>query len=591
MPDGVSNQLTPPLPTREERRGHGMPLRQVHTGFHNQASEERAYDEPVSMILRAPQASRLDVRVTGGVARGVREGGLLAWRGLPYAAPPVGSLRFRAPQPVVPWTGIRDASRYGLVAPQLYRGQFKGTGPKIPSGEDCLTINVVSASVTQRKRLGMPVMVFIHGGGYCAGSSQDFAGQGEGFVRSGHIVYVSFNYRLGALGFLHFGRYGTPERPVDSNLGLRDQVAALEWVRDNIRGFGGDPHNVTVFGESAGGNAVTTLMATPSARGLFARAIAQSAPANAVYSTHRADDWATEFVAILKAEMAAVSAGAGLLASADIQSQTDAAPAADREDIIETLESASVAQLTAAALVLQIRTPNSNPGTFCLAPVVDGDFLPEHPLDVFRAGLQVPVPLIIGTNDREGAIFRGRVDILPKSPARISALFLRADPVSHPAMRKTYPGLPEKQRSAADFAGDYAFWYPSVTVGELHSRVAPVRFYRFDVAPRIMHVLGLDATHGIELFALFDRVDTLFARTMTSLGGRDDFMRAGERMRHSWLQFACTGRVGSTWPPYTEKDRATLIIAENDRVEFDPRVERRLAWQAFLPEAREKEAR
>jgi para-nitrobenzyl esterase len=167
-----------------------------------------------------------------------------------------------------------------------------------------LSINVLSATVTSRKRLGMPVMVFIHGGGYSAGSTQDFAGQGERFVQSGHVVHVSFNDRLGALGYLHFGQYGTADRPIDGNLGLRDQVAALEWVRDNIRSFGGDPRNVTVFGESAGGNAVTTLMATPSARGLFVRAIAQGAPANAVYSRALADGRAAEFVGILRAGMA-----------------------------------------------------------------------------------------------------------------------------------------------------------------------------------------------------------------------------------------------------------------------------------------------
>jgi para-nitrobenzyl esterase len=543
------------------------------------------------MIAPASQASRLDVRVTGGVVRGVREGSLLAWRGIPYAAPPVGALRFRAPRPVVPWAGVLDASRYGRVCPQLYRGQFKGTGPKVASGEDCLTVNVVSATVTRRKRLGMPVMVFIHGGGYCTGSSQDFAGQGEGFVHSGHVVYVSFNYRLGALGYLHFGRYGTPERPVDSNLGLRDQVAALEWVRDNVRGFGGDPHNVTVFGESAGGNAVTTLMATPSARGLFSRAIAQSAPANAVYSRNQADEWASEFVEILQAETAFRGGLAGVPAAPLESTRVHIAAAAaqtDAEDVLEMLESASVADLTTAALILQIRTPHSNPGTFCLAPMVDGDFLPLHPLAAFRAGLQHAVPLIIGTNDREGSIFRGRVDILPQSTARISALFGQADPSSHPAMRAAYPGLPDRQRSGADFAGDYAFWYPSVLVGGLHSRVARVHFYRFDVAPRIMRLLGLDATHGIEMFALFDRVDTLLARTLTSLGGRDDFVRAGERMRRSWLQFVCSGQLGDAWPPYTEVDRATLIIAEHDRVESDPRAERRLAWEGFLPEAHEK---
>ena len=210
---------------------------------------------------------------------------------------------FGAPRPVVPWEGIRDASKFGKIAPQLHNGQFRGAGPRILAGEDCLTINVLSTGSSSREPPGLPVMVFIHGGGYSAGSSQDFPGQGETFVQSGQVLYVSFNYRLGVFGYLDFSRYSTPERPFDSNLGLRDQVAALEWVHDNIAAFGGDPDNVTVFGESAGGNAVTTLLATPSARGLFARAIAQSPPADAVYPRDLADEWAAEFVTVLRTAM------------------------------------------------------------------------------------------------------------------------------------------------------------------------------------------------------------------------------------------------------------------------------------------------
>ena len=297
------------------------------------------------MLVRAdaPPRSRLDVRVSGGVVRGVHERGILAWRGIPYVAPPVGDLRFRAPRPVIPWTDVRDASRFGNVAPQIYKGQFKGVPSTVPSGEDCLTLNVLTAAVTPRKRLGMPVMVFIHGGGYSVGSSHEFTGQGEEFVRTGRVVYVSFNYRLGALGYLDFSGYSTPERPIESNLGLRDQVAALEWVQRNIRAFGGDPHNVTLIGESAGGNAVITLMTTPSARGLFARGIAQSAPANAAYSRETTAAWAAEFVEELRAD------------TAGDESRARLAPGA-------LLATADVTELTRAALVLQVRTPVKSPG-------------------------------------------------------------------------------------------------------------------------------------------------------------------------------------------------------------------------------------
>ena len=508
-----------------------------------------------------PTVDPLDARVTGGLVRGIREGSTIAWRGIPYAAPPVGPLRFRAPQPVIPWQGRRDAFEFGRVSTQAYRGQFRGVGPGIPSGEDCLTINVIAPAAAERTGRGKPVMVFIHGGGYSTGSSREFTGQGESFVRTGQVVYVSFNYRLGALGYLDFTRYSTRERRIDGNLGLRDQVAALRWVRANIRAFGGDPRNVTVFGESAGGNAVTTLMATPSARGLFARAIAQSSPSNAVYSRELAATWAGEFVDILR-------------------STRDGEPST--EEAVALLTETSATDLVSAAITLQAHTPDDYPGTFCLAPIVDGKFLPRRPLEAFRTGRAHRVPLIIGTNDREGAIFRGRIDILPRSIHRIASLFKGMPGEYWDEMRSSYPGLPAG-RAASDFAGDYAFWYPSLKVGEFHSRYAPVYAYRFDVAPRLLRMVGLDATHGIEMYALFDQGDTRLARAMTALGGRQPFSRAGERMRDSWLSFAISGTLAEDWPRYRTSDRLTRIIGDADRLDSDPRADRRRAWERLLP--------
>ncbi|WP_382309860.1 carboxylesterase/lipase family protein [Herbiconiux sp. UC225_62] len=504
-----------------------------------------------------------DVRVTGGVVRGVREGATVAWRGIPYAAPPVGALRFRSPYPVVAWSGVRDASDYGPVAVQAYKGQFRGMPPEVPSSEDCLTLNVIAPALPPHRR--MPVMVYIHGGGYSAGSSREFTGQGESFVRTGQVVYVSFNYRLGALGYLDFSRYSTRRRRFESNLGLRDQVAALRWVHRNVAAFGGDPRNVTVFGESAGGNAVTTLMATPSARGLFARAIAQSSPPSAVYPHELAAVWAEEFVEVVGRRKGGGRPGA-----------------LSDEEAVALLTETPAADLVAAALSIQASTPDRHPGTFCLAPVIDGRFLPRHPLHAFRTGRAHRVPLIIGTNDREGTIFRGRIDILPRSPARIDALFASVPESARLEMRDAYPGLPAG-RSAADFAGDYAFWYPSVKVADYHSRYAPVHCYRFDIAPRLMKWVGLDATHGLEMYALFDQADARVARAMTALGGRKPFSSAGERMRDSWLHFATSGTLPESWPSYTEHDRRTMIIADSDRVESDPRPARREAWSRFLP--------
>jgi len=238
--------------------------------------------------------------------------------------------------------------------------------------------------------------------------------------------------------------------------------------------------------------------------------------------------------------------------------------------------------LVAACVLLQVRTPDAYPGAFCLAPVTDGVFLPRSPLLAFRDGTAHRVPLIIGTNDREGSVFRGRVDILPRTPARIDALFERAPAASRTGMRAAYPGLPAR-RPGADFGGDYGFWYPSTRVADFHSRYAPVWSYRFDVAPRLLELLGLDATHGVEMFALFDRTDLPLARLMTSLGGYEAYAAAGERMRIRWLGFAEVGVPGEAWPPYEERTRPTLVIDDVDRIEADPRRERRRAWNRFLP--------
>ncbi len=501
------------------------------------------------------------VDVAGGAVQGVVRRGLRMWRGIPYAAPPVGDRRFRAPAPVEPWEGIRDASAFGPVAPQDRNGQFAGPPTSVPMSEDCLTINVIAplaASASPR-----PVMVFVHGGAYSVGSSREIRKQGEVLVRAGDVLFVNFNYRLGALGYLDFSSFSTPERPFECNLGLRDQVAALEWVQANIASFGGDPNNVTLFGESAGGNAVTTLMAVPRARGLFHRAIAQSSPANAIYPSDVTAQWARDYLELLSEQID------------DLSTESTSADEAG-----SLLTSASVEQLVAATTRMQRRAPDLQPGTLALSPVIDGDFLPERPLDAFKAGRAHRVALVIGTNDREGSLFRGRLDILASNPRRIRAIFAKTRKRSRKALKALYPGLPAP-RPAADFGGDFAFWYPSVKVAERHARFAPVYFYRFDIAPRLLRIAGYDATHGLELFALFDRMDGLFGRLMGSLGGRAAFKRAGTRMQREWIQFARTGTV--SWPPYTPRKRRTLIIDTVDRVEQDPRAERRTAWQAFVP--------
>ena len=361
-------------------------------------------------------------------------------------------------------------------------------------------------------------------------------------MRRHGVVYVSLNYRLGALGWLDFRAYASPRHPFECNLGLRDQVAALEWVRRNIRAFGGDPGNVTLFGESSGANSVTTLMTVPAAEGLFGRAIAQSSPAYAVYLPEIAAKWAAEYVSTLSR----------LVDDDDLESESV-------EDAAAMLHTADPTLLAEATTRLSLRTPDENPGTISLAPVIDGEFLPEQPLDAFRDGTAHRIPLIIGTNDREGSLFAGRISILPTTKPRIRAIFANTRKKARKAIKRQYPGLPER-RPAADFAGDFTFWFPSVKVGERHSRHAPVYFYRFDAAPRMPRLLGLDATHGLELFALFEKFDTPTGAGLTLLGGRRLYRDVGRRMQRHWVSFAASGAPEPTWPSYDEAVRRTLVF-------------------------------
>ncbi|HEX5812870.1 MAG TPA: carboxylesterase/lipase family protein [Pseudonocardia sp.] len=497
--------------------------------------------------------SDLEVRTTAGVVRGVAVGDdLRAWRGIPYAASTAGEGRFRAPRPPEPWIGVRDASTFGPVPPQQRTLiNLIGAGRRTPMGEDCLSVNVVAPAAPGPLR---PVMVWIYGGAFSMGSSAMPGYAGHALARSGDVVYVSFNYRLGALGFTDVSRYATAERPFDSNLGIRDQVAALEWVRDNITAFGGDPGNVTVFGESAGGISVTTLLSVPAARGLFHRAIAQSPAPAAAYTPDRAAGWAVQLVGLLGVE---------------------------EKDAAEALLGASADELVTAGTILDEWANEATPGVLCFAPVVDGDFLPVHPLDAAATGVAHPVPLLIGTNDREGTLFaKSGGNLLPTTPARLARLFASTDPAARDRILAAYPGYPGKP-AVADVAGDHAFWWPSMRVADGHAGTAPTFVYRYDLAPRLVRLVGLDATHAAELVPVFGEVDSPLARLQTLAGGRSALRSVSTRMQAHWVHFARHGVPGPDWPAYDTDRRRTLIIDGIDRVEDAPRADRRAAWSGF----------
>jgi para-nitrobenzyl esterase len=485
-----------------------------------------------------------------GVVEGFARGGVRRWRSIPYARPPVGPLRFRAPVPAEPWSGVRHCHGFTNCAPQQRRYTMIAPGKYQPTGEDCLTLNVVAPDA--REPGPLPVMVFVHGGGYILGSSATPLYDGAALARRG-CVYVSVNYRLGALGCLDLSSLSTPDISLESNLYLRDLVLALRWVRDNIAVFGGDPANVTVFGESAGGHIVATMLAVPAAEGLFARAIAESPASGMVRSLDMAAELAGRFAEILGAR------------------DSDAAPALLR---------ASPAELLAAQNRLVAEGVRQIVGAFPVGPVCGDDILPLDPVEAMRRGVADRVPLIVGSNADEGRLFTRFLRLLPTTESMIEKLLAKTDAVARDRILAAYPGYPGSAaciRLGGDFAFNSAVWQ----IAEAHGAHAPTYVYRYDFAPRLLHWSGLGATHATELLAVFDIYRSRLGAMLTVGADRRAALRVSKDVQQRWRSFSQVGMPGDEWPAYSDADRAVMVFDRRSRVEFDPHPERRMAWQGF----------
>lgn len=492
-----------------------------------------------------------------GPVRGTDDGAVKAWKGIRYAAAPVGELRWRAPEPPQPWREVADARRVGPVCPQP-------TDPRIPldlggvQDEDSLRLNVWAPSGTEAGD-AKPVMVWVHGGAYVLGSANQPLYHGRALATGGDVVVVTINYRLGAFGFLDLSAFTTSRTRFDTNPGLRDVLAALHWVKDNIAAFGGDPARVTLFGESAGGGIVTTLLTSPAAAGLFSAAIAQSSPATSVYTAERGRRTAEQFFARLG------------VAPAD----------ADR------LVDAPMAAVLAASKRLFDEVPANTPGTLAFAPIIDGDLVPDLPVKVARTGGSLPVPLIIGTNKHEAALFRWmKSPLLPITPQAIEAMFAEIS-AEQPGLQLpseadlvgAYPGLRGKARGMG-VARDIGFRMPSLWFAEGHSAVAPVYLYRFDFATPVLRLVRLGAAHATELPYVWGNLVAGPKDPTFKLGGLKAGTAVSERIRRRWTGFAATGTPGGSpqWRPYRADDRATLVIDKDDAVVDDLDRDVRTAW-------------
>jgi para-nitrobenzyl esterase len=493
----------------------------------------------------APDETPVVVDTSRGALRGRWRDGVARFAGVPFAAPPVGPLRFRPPAPPAPWDGERDATRFGPISaqnPSLMDALFGGEAE--PWDEDCLYLNVWTPN--PEAGAGLPVMVWIHGGGFEMGSGSSPLYHGESFAREG-VVLVTVNYRLGALGFLELGHLD-PDYAGSGNVGLLDQVAALRWVRDNVAAFGGDPGNVTIFGESAGAMSVSLLMSMPSAEGLFHRAIAQSGATSAARSPERAEADAKEYLAL-----------AGL---------------ATLEDVLDapvTTLLAAHASLAAGRVAdpEEVIRVHGNPLAFlAFRPVADGREVPTDPLGAIAGGAAAGIPLVIGTNLEEWRLF---ALLAPPTTTEEDLLrrvgHLLEDPAGAlAAYRAEHPEAPVSELEGA-FLTDLVFRIPAQRLADAQRAHAPVHQYRWDWrSPAWGGAIG--AAHAVEIPFVFDLVEDQRLHVFVGPEAPRDLARA---IHLAWIGFGRDGvpalEGGPDWPalPAAAHDGRPVLCFDTER--------------------------
>lgn len=496
------------------------------------------------------------VQTSSGRVKGYERNGLFEYLGIPYAEPPVGALRFKRAVPVKPWLDVFDAKAYGPAPVQKDHGVDMGE-------EDCLTINIKRPATDEK----LPVMVFIYGGGYHTGKTNDNMYYGDSFARDG-LVFVSFQYRLNVLGFYDFSTYPGCEN-FDTNCGISDQLLALGWIHENIAAFGGDPNRVTIFGESAGGASVVNMLACPGARGLFQQAIAQSGLPNCVM-THQTS----------RQNMDLFIEGMGWTP----------------ETVAEHLLNDDPHTFSKGTDYVSAKHQYKNPGMFLPGPVQD-DLLPVRPIDAIRGGSADGVKLIIGTNMHEGTMFvhpentgfpnswamiaemmekNHHADKIPEvvgfyhPSASDSFVLFKADPISKTDKFGVSKG--DKRQIGGDpfirFATDYAFEMPAIKVANAQRQYTPdVWMYRYELVTKNGIDTGWKATHAAELPAVFEVRDHEFSGFIYDGEPDELFEKMAAEMHGDWVRFAKTGEPNPDWPRFEGANSPVRIYDRQTRTE------------------------
>lgn len=489
-------------------------------------------------------------QTTAGAVEGSEENGLCIFRGVPFAAPPVGELRFKAPQPVEPWDGVREAKSFGPIALQapneMLEALLPPSDPPQPQSEDCLYLNVWTPGLDGAR----PVMVWIHGGAFTIGSGSEDYYDGANLASRGDVVIVTINYRLGALGFLNLPALG------ETNFGMRDQVVALKWVQENIANFGGDPDNVTIFGESAGGMSVASMMASPEAAGLFQKAIPQSGAGHNGLSVEETNATAFKFCAALG------------VAADDV----DALMAADASDILAA--SVAVDPLANPDAAADLSDGEASPTPqMPFQPVIDGAFLSSLPIDHIRDGSADGVATLVGSLDEELKLLAAAGAADPMSEEAVTGLLGMMHPDGASAFA-TYRAA-RRERGEDDSPdeifvaaiGDVMLRIPGLRLADAQTSRAPTYAYLFDwESPALNGALG--SCHALELPFVFGT--HAVAPEFCGSGPVADAF--SELTMDTWLNFAKTGNPASDSidaPAWDASAKPIQVLGDNPRVEHD----------------------
>lgn len=412
------------------------------------------------------------VQTSSGKIQGYVRDGLLEFLGIPFAEPPIGELRLKRAVPVIPWEGILEAKDYGPPSVQL--GEWGPIG-----SENCLTLNIKRP--LQGKKL--PVLVYIHGGGYNSGMASSSLFSGESFSKEG-ILYITFQYRLGVWGFYDFTDYWEGKE-FESNCGISDHILAMKWIHENVHAFGGDPDRITVSGESSGAISVITMMAIPELHGLFRQAIVSSALPNAIFTSKMA-----------KKNMDLFLEGMGWT----------------EKDLYRLRSIDPYEVLKGSKYVVEMHQ-KKNPGIFLPAPSID-DLLPERPIDAIRKGSSRNVRLMIGTNLHEGTMFvhKGSREF-PDSWEAIEKLFRkhgytnRFSKIKHYYEKNGKGEFNGTEECFINFATDYLFQVPSIQVAEAQRKYSDVYVYRFEYIPEYARKTGMMCAHAADLPFVFSKLE------------------------------------------------------------------------------------